>query len=411
MKAHKFILSHFLFLVSLASTAQSNSFTGTWQMQTDQSAKISVALTLQIAMPEKNLLFPAHITIATKDSTQEFDLLLVKKNSRQLVISQAKYAVQQNAENKMAVAFFNGTLDLSRDLKGLLNLHLVPLNTKQQHADTRLIKINDSAWEDGTAEKILAASISPVYFGLTDTIHVNNRNGNFNLTGIQKNDIVSATLNGNTIVDLYSPSKKNHIDDLQLDTGMNILVVFADNFGSGIGSKAMMAFTFGQQKFKFDFNTKADSAAAFIAAKIYYDPFKENELYFKEYPSDPKEILKPNDKILGSISTTSKQVKLAIWDDAVEDGDSISININGEWITRGLPVKKNPQFLTVTLKPGQNAINFIADNVGSIPPNTSVLEIIDGKKRKAYTLETVPGDNNFVKIYYDVGVIKDNKIK
>ncbi|MEO7047238.1 MAG: hypothetical protein ABI091_18190, partial [Ferruginibacter sp.] len=54
-------------------------------------------------------------------------------------------------------------------------------------------------------------------------------------------------------------------------------------------------------------------------------------------------------------------------------------------------------------KPGENAINFIADNVGSIPPNTSVLEIIDGKKRKAYRLETVPGDNNFVKIYYDTG--------
>ncbi|MEO7046017.1 MAG: hypothetical protein ABI091_11975 [Ferruginibacter sp.] len=403
MKARIFILFIFLFVNSILATAQSNSFTGTWQMEMNQAAKMPMVLTLQISKPDKNLLFPAHLTITAKDSTVGFDLLLVKKNSRQLAISKAKYAEQ---ENNISLDFFNGTLDLSRDLKGLPNLHLIPLNTKQQQSDTRLVKINDSAWEEDDIEKILQPSISPVYFGLTDTIYVNNRNGNFNLTGIQKNDIVSATLNGNTIVDLYSPSKKNHIEDLQLDTGMNILVLFADNFGNSIANKATMAFVFGQKKFKFDFNTKADSAAAFIAAKIYYDPAKENETYFREYPIDPKEILNVNDKIIGSISSTSRQVQLAIWDDAVEDGDSISININGEWITRGFPVKKSPQFLTVTLKPGQNAINFIADNVGSIPPNTSVLEIIDGKKRKAYTLETVPGDNNFVKIYYDTGVNK-----
>ncbi|MEO5945009.1 MAG: hypothetical protein ABIP30_09330 [Ferruginibacter sp.] len=403
MKARIFILFIFLFADSISAKAQSNSFTGTWQMEMYQAAKMPMALTLQIATPEKSLLYPAHLTITTKDSTVGFHLLLVKKNSRQLAISKAKYTEQ---ETDISPDFFNGTLDLSRDLKGLLNLHLIPLNTKQQRGDTRLIKINDSAWEEDDIEKILQPSISPVYFGLTDTIYVKNRNGKFNLPGIQKNDIVSATLNGNTIVDLYSPTKKNHIDDLQLDTGMNILVLFADNFGNGIANKATMAFVFGQKKFKFDFNTKADSAAAFIAAKIYYDPAKENETYFREYPIDPKEILNVNDKIIGSISSTSRQVQLAIWDDAVEDGDSISININGEWITRGFPVKKNPQFLTVTLKPGQNAINFIADNVGSIPPNTSVLEIIDGKKRKAYKLETVPGDNNFVKIYYDAGVNK-----
>jgi hypothetical protein len=112
--------------------------------------------------------------------------------------------------------------------------------------------------------------------------------------------------------------------------------------------------------------------------------------------------LKPNEKLLGNILSTSRQVTLAIWDDAVEDGDTISININDKWVAKDFPVKKATQFLTVTLKPGPNTINFIANNLGSIPPNTSVLEIIDGKKRKAFMLETVMGENNLIKIFYQL---------
>ena len=134
------------------------------------------------------------------------------------------------------------------------------------------------------------------------------------------------------------------------------------------------------------------------------DRDKEKEINFQDYryPGVGDKPLQENEKLVGSIVATSKQVVLAIWDDAVEDGDSISININGEWIAKGFPVKKIPQFITVTLKPGGNTINFIADNLGSIPPNTSVLEIIDGKKRKSYTLETTVGENNLVKIFYDL---------
>ena len=87
----------------------------------------------------------------------------------------------------------------------------------------------------------------------------------------------------------------------------------------------------------------------------------------------------------------------------MEDGDSISINIDGYFLVRGFPVKNNPQFITVTLKPGANIISFIADNIGSIPPNTSVLEIIDGKKRKSFPMESGTGDKKLIKIFYDSG--------
>jgi len=45
---------------------------------------------------------------------------------------------------------------------------------------------------------------------------------------------------------------------------------------------------------------------------------------------------------------------------------------------KGLAVKKQPKFVKVKLYSGENKIIFIADNLGSISPNTSILEIIDG---------------------------------
>jgi archaellum component FlaG (FlaF/FlaG flagellin family) len=106
--------------------------------------------------------------------------------------------------------------------------------------------------------------------------------------------------------------------------------------------------------------------------------------------------------VIGNIVSRSATVTLALWDDAVEDGDSISLRINGKWVAQGFPVKKNPQFLQVTLNPGPNTITFVADNLGSIPPNTSVLEIIDGKKRKSFNIETNLDQNNLVNIFYEV---------
>jgi hypothetical protein len=67
----------------------------------------------------------------------------------------------------------------------------------------------------------------------------------------------------------------------------------------------------------------------------------------------------------------------------------------------GISVKKKPQFIKVSLYPGENKIIFIADNLGSIPPNTSILEIIDGKHRKSYMIDTNLGQNNAIKIIYD----------
>ena len=112
-------------------------------------------------------------------------------------------------------------------------------------------------------------------------------------------------------------------------------------------------------------------------------------------------ILQRSTTVMGEMETKSAQITLALWDDALEDGDTISLNINGKWLVQGFSVKKTTQFINVRLERGPNKITFIAENLGAVPPNTSVLEIIDGKKRRAFKIETTLTSNNAINIFYD----------
>lgn len=422
-----------IFIIPLNVFAQTDAYPGTWRMEYLPAEAISpVKMELQIAIPEKNTLYPAHLKLEHENFKADYELLLVKKNIWQLGISKNKYTVfeQPFALGNWTI-LLNGIFEYNKDHKGVPSLIINRLQSKPapntitdtinfektnrvaalqlksflKDAPIRLEKINNTPWQEEKQHSILIPSLSPVYFGLTDTIFIKNRYATLSLAGTKKpkDDIVSVVLNGRIIIDQVELNKKKYSEEIMLDTGVNIISLFADNYGNGLPNKGLLNVECDNKKFTLDFTNKADSAATFITTKVYCVLDKTNNPNFK-YSMDggTEKGLQKNEKLIGSIVATSQQITLALWDDAKEDGDSISINIDGKWIVQGFPVKKNPQFITVTLKPGPNTITFIADNLGTIPPNTSVLEIIDGKKRKSFTMETNLEKNNLIKIYYDV---------
>lgn len=413
-------------MLPAASFAQYDVYPGTWQMEfIPEKGGAAIQLQLKIAVAEKNILYPAQLSLQCDSFSADYQLLLVKKNSRELAISKNKYtAAEQPFSLGNAMFLLNGIFDHSRDFKGNPVLTIHRLHTQHQlsvlpdtmklhkkiaaslleflkNAEIRLSKQDGHPWKNSYSERILTPSQSPAYFGLLDTIHVPVRDGFMDLSSYSKNDIVSASLNGKVILEQQYLNRRAYRDDLLLDTGLNILVLFSENFSSQSVNKGKMDLEFGKKKYKLDLSRRDDSAASFIAAKLFFEQDKNKEIYFQENDA-PDKPLRQNEKLLGSVVANSRQLTLAVWDDAVEDGDSISVNINGEWVAKAMAVKKNPQFITVTLKPGANTITFIGDNLGSIPPNTSILELIDGKKRKSFMLETVPGEDNLLKIFYDL---------
>lgn len=446
----KLSLTFFLIIIFSTHLFCQDIFIGDWKLNIPKNEFLNqFEAHLQIGYSEKGILYPAQLTISIDSFIGKYQVLLAKKNSRQLAISTQKFAVLE-VPIKLGkwMQLINGTLDFSKDLKGQSTLSLnriildgrastlklkewksYPENEKKlakgiisilENAELYFTKSSNEAWKDKAAVNILQPILSPTYFGLIDTIFVKDKIGTVAFKNNNDNDIVSVKINADGILDQIDSKKKREEEDFVLDTGLNILTFFADDFGKKGFSTAAINLKLDQTNKLLDFSDTLNLAATFIAVKI-YNPFDEKsnksfETYVKEEPSvikNPQPGGNPfgkqtNDgdnregKVVGTLISTSKELEFALWDDAVEDGDSISLSINGKWIVKGFPVKKKPQFLKVTLSQGENIITFVADNLGSIAPNTTVLEIIDGNKRKPFFIETNFKQNNLVKIFYNV---------
>lgn len=85
--------------------------------------------------------------------------------------------------------------------------------------------------------------------------------------------------------------------------------------------------------------------------------------------------LKDGDRF--SINWESKYLIFFIWDSNEEDGDQIKLTINNKVILEKFKTKKKRQKIKYKLKKGINTIEITALNLGSSPPNTSKIEIVD----------------------------------
>ena len=391
MKYYFFILS----LIAFVPCNGQDGFTGTWQMEYVANENHSpISIELQIGTPEKNQLYPALMRLRCDSFLAAYQVLLVKKNARQLGISRTKYP---QSESPFSLgnwtAMLNGTFDLSRDLKGVSMLTINRIEAKKyglpmpdasgyedahagtairlrdflQTAPVQLKKLNDEAWDSEAATEMLQPQRSPAYFGLIDTMHVQTRDGLISFGNNKDNDIVSVLLNSKYVADQVDSKKKRPAEEILLDTGLNLIAFFADDFGKNHPSGASIELAFDKKKKLLDFDSKDNLAASFIVAKIYLDNKEAKENSFQSYApgannnpvnyytnpgtkQTPDTSLQRATKVVANIVATSRQITLALWDDAVEDGDSISLSINGKWIAQGFPVKKQPQFILSFLK-------------------------------------------------------------
>jgi hypothetical protein len=69
------------------------------------------------------------------------------------------------------------------------------------------------------------------------------------------------------------------------------------------------------------------------------------------------------------------QVKLVLWDSGIEDNDTVSINLNGQWILHNFRLTNAKQEMPITLSPGENKLTLLANNLGDIPNNTAALAV------------------------------------
>lgn len=79
-----------------------------------------------------------------------------------------------------------------------------------------------------------------------------------------------------------------------------------------------------------------------------------------------------------TVIVTNQTIDFRIWDDAAEDGDIISINVNGVWQIENKFITNAGETVTLNLNSGSNYIVFYAVNEGSSGPNTLSASYDDG---------------------------------
>ena len=90
-------------------------------------------------------------------------------------------------------------------------------------------------------------------------------------------------------------------------------------------------------------------------------------------------VLKDGDDML--IKCYSDKITIYIWDANQEDGDKISLIVNGKYLLKDFTTKRKRKKIKYKLKKGENIIKITAENLGSTPPNTSRIEIVDSKTK------------------------------
>jgi hypothetical protein len=87
--------------------------------------------------------------------------------------------------------------------------------------------------------------------------------------------------------------------------------------------------------------------------------------------------------LVKTIEITADTIKLVLYDNGEIDGDTVTVFDNGKMIVErlGLTVKAFEVFIPVNKKDNFHAIELMANNLGSIPPNTAYMLILAGKER------------------------------
>ena len=97
----------------------------------------------------------------------------------------------------------------------------------------------------------------------------------------------------------------------------------------------------------------------------------------------PSVIEKRVNNTIQTVSVASDSLVLSFYDNGVVDGDSISVYVNGENVISKVKLKEAAVKKTIYLgnENAETKLTLVAENLGSIPPNTGLLIIQDGTDR------------------------------
>lgn len=101
-----------------------------------------------------------------------------------------------------------------------------------------------------------------------------------------------------------------------------------------------------------------------------------------------------------AIATHRSGVPLVLWDDAENDGDTISVLLNGKVVLDHFGLSRKRHRIYLPLEWGDNTILVVAHNEGRVPPNTARATIRTGRRKSRLLVKTSPTQNVAVTVRF-----------
>ncbi|MGG9961060.1 hypothetical protein [Ferruginibacter sp. SUN106] len=163
---------------------------------------------------------------------------------------------------------------------------------------------------------------------------------------------------------------------------------------------------------------------ALIATKIYfYNDDKEKTVVVTEKMATPKaaavkdSITMPalqamadlktikesrTSRLAQTIESVADSIKMVLYDNGEIDGDTVTVFDNGKIVVEKLALSLKPYEVTIPLNKNSSFhnIELMANNLGSIPPNTAYMLILAGKERYELRLASDFSVNAQINIKY-----------
>jgi hypothetical protein len=106
-------------------------------------------------------------------------------------------------------------------------------------------------------------------------------------------------------------------------------------------------------------------------------------------------------KVDGEIKSMAREITVNVWDSQTQDGDTISVYLNGEVLLGNIALQNAKLEFKATLQPGKNYLVLYAHNLGKYPPNTAAITVNDGVKQRQVVVQSTLKTSGSVEITLD----------
>jgi len=107
-------------------------------------------------------------------------------------------------------------------------------------------------------------------------------------------------------------------------------------------------------------------------------------------------------ELVQTVKVSSEQISIRLYDNGEIDGDTISVYLDGRPVVSNQGLSTKPIVLNLKMDESnpEHVLVMVAENLGRIPPNTSLMIVQDGDKRYQVSITSTVQKNAMVRFRY-----------